>query len=64
MNKNIAIVMIFFLMKNKMVSGHLLGVVSHTLVVDKVKLASIGVEFVKRRDRLLVETPKPKPRQI
>ena len=51
-------------MKNKMVSGHLLGVVSHTLVVDKVKLASIGVEFVKRRDRLLVETPKPKPRQI
>ena len=45
--------------------GDLLGVAGHALDVFKVKLASIrlGVERVKRRDWLLVETAKPKPAQ-
>ena len=47
--------------KRILVIGHLLVVVGHTLDVDKVKLATIGVEHVKRRDWLLVEPTKPKP---
>ena len=43
---------------------HLLCVFGHTLDVDVVKLATVRVERVKRRDRLLVETAKAKPGQV
>lgn len=49
----------------KEIVGDLVCVLGHTLDVDKVKLSSIvpRVERVKRRDWLLVETTKSKPRQ-
>ena len=43
---------------------HLLCVFGHTLDVNVVKLATVRVERVKRRDRLLVETAKAKPGQV